>query len=152
MRTSACCSKFLKQLTSAWTCDHIEAATADLSPQNGITANPTSAQVVHSLHNSTLVSISVLSVHVAMASVNAEMFICVQLPGGEYKARTGVNSREEYEQLYKQSLADPAAFWGKFAQDYYWQQKVPRVLDIHDVLLMRITFEQLTTLLESSQC
>ncbi|KAL0052399.1 hypothetical protein WJX82_001519 [Trebouxia sp. C0006] len=61
----------------------------DLSPQNGITANPTSAQ----------------------------------LPGGEYKARTGVNSREEYEQLYKQSLADPAAFWGKFAQDYYWQQK-----------------------------
>lgn len=52
------------------------------------------------------------------------MCTCVQLPGGQYKARTGVNSREEYEQLYKQSLADPAAFWGKFAQDYHWQQKV----------------------------
>lgn len=83
----------------------------------------------------------------------AKMCICVQLPGGQYKARTGVNSREEYEQLYKQSLADPAAFWGKFAQDYHWQEKVPRETDRHDALLMRITFfEQITTLLENSQC
>ncbi len=71
----------------------------------------------------------------------AERCICVQLPGGQYKARTGVNSREDYEQLYKQSLADPAAFWGKFAQDYHWQQKVIRVMDRHDALLMHITLE-----------
>lgn len=81
------------------------------------------------------------------------MCICIQLPGGQYKARTGVNSREEYEQLYKQSLDDPAAFWGKFAQDYHWQQKVPRVVDRHAALLLHIIFaEQITILLEHSQC
>lgn len=74
------------------------------------------------------------------------MFICIQLPGGQYKARTGVNSREEYEQLYKQSLADPAAFWGKLAQDYHWQQKVPRVVDKHAALLLHMFFEQIKTL------
>lgn len=46
------------------------------------------------------------------------------LQGGQYKSRTGINSREDYENMYQQSLADPAAFWGKFAKDYHWQQKV----------------------------
>ncbi len=55
----------------------------------------------------------------------------VQLPGGQYNARTGINSREDYEKMYKQSLADPAAFWGKLAQDYYWQQKVAACCDSH---------------------
>lgn len=55
-------------------------------------------------------------------------YVYMQSAGGQYKARTGINSREDYEQLHKQSLADPAAFWGKFAQDYHWQQKVAGIL------------------------
>lgn len=52
------------------------------------------------------------------------MPLILQPQGGQYKARTGINSREDYEQMYNQSLSDPAAFWGKLAQEYHWQQKV----------------------------
>ena len=41
----------------------------------------------------------------------------------EYRARTGLNSRAEYERLYKESLADPAGFWDKLAEDFHWETK-----------------------------
>src|SRR5262245_4608278 len=32
-------------------------------------------------------------------------------PPAEFRARAGVNTREEYERLYRQSLEDPDGFW-----------------------------------------
>ena len=40
-----------------------------------------------------------------------------------YQARTGINSREDYEKLYKRSIRDPAGFWADFAKDFYWHKK-----------------------------
>lgn len=34
-----------------------------------------------------------------------------------------VNSLEDYRQLHAQSLADPAAFWGKIADEFTWKKK-----------------------------
>ena len=41
-----------------------------------------------------------------------------------YESRTGINSREDYEKLYRQSINDPNGFWAKFAKDFYWHKKV----------------------------
>ena len=45
----------------------------------------------------------------------------------QYEARTGINTREDYERLYKESLEDPNGFWAKFAEDFHWKRKVSRV-------------------------
>lgn len=41
-----------------------------------------------------------------------------------YHARTGVNSREDYERLYRRSIQDPAGFWADFAREFYWERPV----------------------------
>lgn len=41
-----------------------------------------------------------------------------------YHARTGINSRADYEKLYRQSIEDPASFWANYAKDFYWYKKV----------------------------
>ncbi len=29
----------------------------------------------------------------------------------------------QYEEMYKQSMNDPARFWGSFANDFHWERK-----------------------------
>lgn len=40
-----------------------------------------------------------------------------------------ITSLSEYLQKYQESVANPEAFWGKIAEDYYWHKKWDKVLD-----------------------
>ena len=46
-----------------------------------------------------------------------------ELIGVKYEARTGICTRRDYERLYRESLANPAAFWAKFAEEFHWYKK-----------------------------
>ena len=92
---------------------------AALSQQSGLATNPTKAEVLLlALLSSNLVS---QHSHGAVCDIALP---ALQVEAEHYEARTGINSRKDYEQMYKQSLDDPAAFWGQLAQEYHWQQKV----------------------------
>lgn len=43
-------------------------------------------------------------------------------PPPELAKRAHIPSREVYDKLYAQSLADPEAFWGNIAKDFYWKK------------------------------
>ncbi|CAL5219474.1 g1309 [Coccomyxa viridis] len=40
----------------------------------------------------------------------------------EYHARTGINSRADYETLYNRSIQDPAGFWADLARQFHWEK------------------------------
>jgi hypothetical protein len=40
-----------------------------------------------------------------------------------------VSSLQEYEALYKRSIADPAGFWGDIAQEFTWTKKYSKVMN-----------------------
>lgn len=42
-------------------------------------------------------------------------------PNASKKAH--VSSREQYDEMYKQSISDPDAFWGKIAKSFYWKKE-----------------------------
>ena len=44
-------------------------------------------------------------------------------PPDEIKKKAHVASLEEYKRLYKQSLYDPEAFWGRIAEQFDWKQR-----------------------------
>ena len=94
---------------------------ADVNQHNALHTNPTKAQVklAHCMQASI-----VLKTTLIVQPECCQFCILCNLQGDQYKSRTGINSREDYESMYQQSLTDPAAFWGKFAEEYHWQQKV----------------------------
>jgi acetyl-CoA synthetase len=47
----------------------------------------------------------------------------------EFSAKAHVASLEQYEALYKESIADPEKFWATVADDLHWFQKWDKVLD-----------------------
>ena len=42
----------------------------------------------------------------------------------DYHARSGVNSRADYERLYERSIHDPAGFWADHARQFHWDTPV----------------------------
>lgn len=40
-----------------------------------------------------------------------------------------ITSEKQYHEAYKQSLEDPAAFWGGVAENFYWRKKWDKVLE-----------------------
>ncbi len=50
-------------------------------------------------------------------------------PPGEFAGNAHVKSREEYDRLYEESIANPEAFWGKMAEELHWFKKWDQVLD-----------------------
>ena len=42
----------------------------------------------------------------------------------EYRARTGIQSRTDYERMYRRSVDDPAGFWAEMAAGFVWERKV----------------------------
>ena len=50
-------------------------------------------------------------------------------PPPEFSARADIQSMEQYEELYKQSIEDPEAFWANAANDLHWFKKWDKVLD-----------------------
>ncbi len=50
-------------------------------------------------------------------------------PPAEFSARAHIKSREQYEQMYRESMDDPDTFWGRAAGELHWFKKWDRVLD-----------------------
>src|SRR3974390_2410513 len=50
-------------------------------------------------------------------------------PPAEFSQRAHIKSLEEYEELYKQSIEDPEAFWGGVAKDLHWFKPWDKVLE-----------------------
>ena len=51
----------------------------------------------------------------------------VALPEGFAPAAL-VSSTEEYDKMWKESVEDPAAFWGRIAEDFHWNTKPESVV------------------------
>ncbi|XP_058737673.1 acetyl-coenzyme A synthetase, chloroplastic/glyoxysomal [Vicia villosa] len=45
------------------------------------------------------------------------------LPSEEFASKAHVQSPEQYLEMYKRSIEDPAGFWSEIASDFYWKQK-----------------------------
>ncbi|MER3536976.1 MAG: acetate--CoA ligase [Thermus sp.] len=50
-------------------------------------------------------------------------------PSEAFKAQAHINSLEEYERLYRESLEDPEGFWGRVAQELPWFEPPKKVLE-----------------------
>jgi acetyl-CoA synthetase len=50
-------------------------------------------------------------------------------PPPEFSARARIQSIEQYEALYKQSIEDPETFWADAAEELHWFKKWDKVLD-----------------------
>jgi len=49
-------------------------------------------------------------------------------PPAEFVRKAHIKSFEQYQQMYKRSIADPDGFWGEIAeQNFYWQNKWTKV-------------------------
>jgi Acetyl-coenzyme A synthetase N-terminus len=42
-------------------------------------------------------------------------------PPADYGAQ--IKSLEEYQELYKESINNPEAFWGNLAEDFHWEKR-----------------------------
>ncbi|KAI4348418.1 hypothetical protein L6164_009144 [Bauhinia variegata] len=45
------------------------------------------------------------------------------LPNKEFSSKAHVQSPEQYLEMYKRSIEDPAGFWSDIASEFYWKQK-----------------------------
>ena len=50
-------------------------------------------------------------------------------PPAGFASKARINSRAEYDRMYRESIEDPEAFWGKAAEELHWFKKWDRVLD-----------------------
>ncbi|MFZ1007377.1 MAG: acetate--CoA ligase, partial [Candidatus Sulfotelmatobacter sp.] len=50
-------------------------------------------------------------------------------PPAEFSRRAHIQSRDEYEDLYKESIAEPDKFWGRIAGELHWFKKWDKVLE-----------------------
>ena len=46
----------------------------------------------------------------------------LQFPPGKASHHAHVSSREQYDQMYKQSIEEPDVFWGQIAKDFFWNK------------------------------
>ncbi|HWB53617.1 MAG TPA: acetate--CoA ligase, partial [Tepidisphaeraceae bacterium] len=50
-------------------------------------------------------------------------------PPAEFSAKAHIKSRQDYEKLYRESIADPDKFWGRVANELHWFKTWDKVLD-----------------------
>src|ERR1700732_1406713 len=50
-------------------------------------------------------------------------------PPAEFSEKAHVQSLEQYETLYKQSIEDPEAFWAEAAKELHWFKQWDKVLE-----------------------
>jgi acetyl-CoA synthetase len=48
-------------------------------------------------------------------------------PTQEFISKAHVNSREQYDEMYRESIEQPDLFWGKIAEEFTWKKKWDRV-------------------------
>lgn len=54
---------------------------------------------------------------------NADEYKHHQFPPGSAAEGAHISSREQYDQLYAESIENPDKFWGKIAEDFHWQKR-----------------------------
>ncbi|MBX7256072.1 MAG: acetate--CoA ligase [Candidatus Hydrogenedentes bacterium] len=75
---------------------------------------------IHAVGGNTAVSVAID--HVLVENRHFE-------PSTEFSKKAKVRSSEEYERMYRESIEDPEAFWGKAASELHWFKKWKRVLN-----------------------
>jgi len=50
-------------------------------------------------------------------------------PSADFRSRARLSDPVEYERLYRESIQDPEAFWGRVARELPWMKPFERVLD-----------------------
>ena len=50
-------------------------------------------------------------------------------PPGDFAARARIKSMDDYKRLYRESIDNPEAFWGKQAEQLHWFKRWDKVLD-----------------------
>ncbi len=50
-------------------------------------------------------------------------------PPPAFASKAHIKSREEYDRMYRESIDDPEAFWGRAAEPLHWFKRWDRVLD-----------------------
>jgi acetyl-CoA synthetase len=50
-------------------------------------------------------------------------------PSPAFAAKAHIKSREEYDRMYRESIDDPEAFWGRAAEPLHWFKRWDRVLE-----------------------
>ncbi|MCC6240314.1 MAG: acetate--CoA ligase [Phycisphaerales bacterium] len=50
-------------------------------------------------------------------------------PSAQFSAQSHIKSRQQYEQMYRQSIDDPDTFWGNVAKELSWSRPWDKVLD-----------------------
>jgi len=68
-----------------------------------------------------------VAAHLDIDSTLRENRVFPPLP--EFSAKAHIKSLEEYESLYKQSIADPERFWAGVASELHWFEPWTKVLD-----------------------
>eukprot|EP01064_Diplonema_japonicum_P018310 TRINITY_DN27007_c0_g1_i1.p1 TRINITY_DN27007_c0_g1~~TRINITY_DN27007_c0_g1_i1.p1 ORF type:complete len:664 (+),score=183.27 TRINITY_DN27007_c0_g1_i1:52-2043(+) len=48
-------------------------------------------------------------------------------PSQEFSEKANVKSFDEYKAMYEESIKDPEAFWGRFAEKFHWEKKWDKV-------------------------
>ena len=70
-----------------------------------------------------------------MASIDLRRFDTVMKetrrfkPSAKFSAQAHIKTAAEYKRLYRESIKNPAKFWGRAAEDLHWFKKWNRVLD-----------------------
>jgi acetyl-CoA synthetase len=70
-----------------------------------------------------------------MASIDPRRFDSVMKetrrfkPSAKFSAQAHIKSEAQYKRLYRESIKNPAKFWGQVAEDLHWFKKWTRVLD-----------------------
>ncbi|KAM0820979.1 hypothetical protein ACQ4PT_041934 [Festuca glaucescens] len=44
-------------------------------------------------------------------------------PSADFSAQALVSSPQQYQEIYRRSIDDPAGFWSEIAETFYWKQK-----------------------------
>eukprot|EP00058_Branchiostoma_floridae_P024480 XP_002609970.1 hypothetical protein BRAFLDRAFT_85927 [Branchiostoma floridae] len=47
----------------------------------------------------------------------------VYMPHDDIRENSHVSSIEQYHKMYKESVENPEAFWGKIAENFYWKSQ-----------------------------
>jgi acetyl-CoA synthetase len=50
-------------------------------------------------------------------------------PPDQFRQRAHIQSLEEYENIYRESVEHPEKFWGRIAQELHWFKKWDKVLE-----------------------
>ncbi|MCG8617160.1 MAG: acetate--CoA ligase, partial [Desulfobacterales bacterium] len=49
----------------------------------------------------------------------------------EFRKNAWIQNIDQYKEMYQQSIDDPEAFWGKIADEFYWEKKWDKVRDFN---------------------